>query len=405
MRADIVMARTATALAAWARRTDVLAEDVRQAARVHLGEVRVGAPVAGVDQRQQTRPVRPRLGAEDAGGRPAPVAVPGGVLVGVRPDVVQLGGLVQLGDLADGVVDQPHHVRERVPEEARDTDRHVDARPAQLLRGDRLETGHPARGVVPHRPAAQQRQDLGDVVAPWVRMAEVPHTVRPTDLGHAPVSVRYRCTSESASDCPRPPGSAGTGSPWGRRSRSCVRRQDVDQAAGRRAGGTGRDVTAVQRPQDVPDLVGGPGQPRHDFRAGELQHRHGVRDVPRAPPGPAPGRRRPPSRAPPCPPRSAGRAAPAGRSRRRRCVPAATRPVSSAGTFTAAPGSASRSFSTSPKCSASAALSPGSASACPPHTCEARSTASTRLTRGSPTGPPPRMCRPSRICTSLISHR
>ncbi|RPF32518.1 putative cobaltochelatase [Streptomyces sp. TLI_185] len=36
MRADIVMARTATALAAWAGRTDVLAEDVRQAALLAL---------------------------------------------------------------------------------------------------------------------------------------------------------------------------------------------------------------------------------------------------------------------------------------------------------------------------------------------------------------------------------
>ncbi|MFE2731626.1 putative cobaltochelatase [Streptomyces sp. NPDC059349] len=36
MRADIVMARTATALAAWASRTDVLAEDVRQAALLAL---------------------------------------------------------------------------------------------------------------------------------------------------------------------------------------------------------------------------------------------------------------------------------------------------------------------------------------------------------------------------------
>lgn len=81
------------------------------------------------------------------------------------------------------------------------------------------------------------------------------------------------------------------------------------------------------------------------------------------------------------------------------------RSVSSTGAFTGAPGSASSSFSTSPKCAARQARRPGRAFARPPHTCEARSTASTRFTRGSPTGPPPRMCRPSRICTSLISHR
>ncbi len=38
--------------------------------------------------------------------------------------------------------------------------------------------------------------------SPWVRIADVPQTVRPTDFGYAPVSVRYRWISESASDCP-----------------------------------------------------------------------------------------------------------------------------------------------------------------------------------------------------------
>lgn len=50
MRADIVMARTATALAAWAGRTDVLAEDVRQAALLALptggGAIRSTRPVS-----------------------------------------------------------------------------------------------------------------------------------------------------------------------------------------------------------------------------------------------------------------------------------------------------------------------------------------------------------------------
>lgn len=38
--------------------------------------------------------------------------------------------------------------------------------------------------------------------SPWVRMAEVPQTVSPTDVGYAPVSLRYRWISESASACP-----------------------------------------------------------------------------------------------------------------------------------------------------------------------------------------------------------
>ncbi|MFD7772230.1 putative cobaltochelatase [Streptomyces sp. NPDC059787] len=52
MRADIVMARTATALAAWAGRTDVLAEDVRQAALLALPHRRRRNPfdVPGLDE-------------------------------------------------------------------------------------------------------------------------------------------------------------------------------------------------------------------------------------------------------------------------------------------------------------------------------------------------------------------
>ncbi|MEU2440701.1 putative cobaltochelatase [Streptomyces rubradiris] len=52
MRADIVMARTATALAAWAGRTDVLAEDVRQAALLALPHRRRRAPfdAPGLDE-------------------------------------------------------------------------------------------------------------------------------------------------------------------------------------------------------------------------------------------------------------------------------------------------------------------------------------------------------------------
>ncbi|AXG77190.1 putative cobaltochelatase [Streptomyces paludis] len=52
MRADIVMARTATALAAWAGRTDVLAEDVRQAALLALPHRRRRNPfdAPGIDE-------------------------------------------------------------------------------------------------------------------------------------------------------------------------------------------------------------------------------------------------------------------------------------------------------------------------------------------------------------------
>lgn len=52
MRADIVMARTATALAAWAGRTEVTSEDVRQAALLALPHRRRRNPfdAPGLDQ-------------------------------------------------------------------------------------------------------------------------------------------------------------------------------------------------------------------------------------------------------------------------------------------------------------------------------------------------------------------
>lgn len=60
MRADIVMARTATALAAWAGRTDVLAEDVRQAALLALPHRRRRNPSTHpvLTRTSSTRPFR-----------------------------------------------------------------------------------------------------------------------------------------------------------------------------------------------------------------------------------------------------------------------------------------------------------------------------------------------------------
>src|SRR5262249_36608722 len=85
--------------------------------RVNLGEVGVGAPVAGVDQRQQARAVRSGLGAEDPGGGAAPVAVRDGVGGGGRADVVVGGGFVELCDSSYRIVDEGDDVRERVTEE------------------------------------------------------------------------------------------------------------------------------------------------------------------------------------------------------------------------------------------------------------------------------------------------
>ncbi|MFG2097941.1 putative cobaltochelatase [Streptomyces sp. NPDC048612] len=66
MRADIVMARTATALAAWAGRTDVLEEDVRQAALLALPHRRRRNPfdAPGLDEDKLDRTLE-EFGADD----------------------------------------------------------------------------------------------------------------------------------------------------------------------------------------------------------------------------------------------------------------------------------------------------------------------------------------------------
>ncbi|WP_030748975.1 putative cobaltochelatase [Streptomyces sp. NRRL S-31] len=92
MRADIVMARTATALAAWAGRTDVLAEDVRQAALLALPHRRRRNPfdAPGLDEEKLDETLEqsaggdgegdddPGPGGPGGGGQPQPDAGPSG---------------------------------------------------------------------------------------------------------------------------------------------------------------------------------------------------------------------------------------------------------------------------------------------------------------------------------------
>ena len=90
MRADIVMARTATALAAWAGRTDVLAEDVRQAALLALPHRRRRNPfdAPGLDENkldetleefaEQEQEQEPTQGPEDDDPGPDGPDGPGG---------------------------------------------------------------------------------------------------------------------------------------------------------------------------------------------------------------------------------------------------------------------------------------------------------------------------------------
>ncbi|MEV7318760.1 putative cobaltochelatase [Streptomyces sp. NPDC093970] len=111
MRADIVMARTATALAAWAGRTDVLAEDVRQAALLALPHRRRRNPfdAPGLDEDRLDRTLEEFSGEDEAeaadededpdpdgpgggGGGPAPDdGGPQGGDTGARPEAGEDG--------------------------------------------------------------------------------------------------------------------------------------------------------------------------------------------------------------------------------------------------------------------------------------------------------------------------
>ncbi|MEV6295256.1 putative cobaltochelatase [Streptomyces sp. NPDC051896] len=106
MRADIVMARTATALAAWAGRTDVLAEDVRQAALLALPHRRrrnpFDAPGLDEDKLDETLEQFSGEGESDddpdpdgpggGGGQPAPDSGPqGGGDTAARPEAGEGG--------------------------------------------------------------------------------------------------------------------------------------------------------------------------------------------------------------------------------------------------------------------------------------------------------------------------
>ncbi|GHE88706.1 putative cobaltochelatase [Streptomyces griseoluteus] len=96
MRADIVMARTATALAALDGRSDVLAEDVRQAALLALPHRRRRNPfdAPGLDEDKLDRTLEESAGDDDdpdpdgpgGGGQPSPEEGPQGGDAGAQPE-------------------------------------------------------------------------------------------------------------------------------------------------------------------------------------------------------------------------------------------------------------------------------------------------------------------------------
>ncbi|MET8447137.1 putative cobaltochelatase [Streptomyces sp. NPDC005209] len=116
MRADIVMARTATALAAWAGRTEVLAEDVRQAALLALPHRRRRNPfdAPGLDEDKLDETLEEFGDSADdedpdpdgsgggggGGGQPAPDSGPQGGDTGARPEEGE-GGQPQASGAAE----------------------------------------------------------------------------------------------------------------------------------------------------------------------------------------------------------------------------------------------------------------------------------------------------------------
>lgn len=103
----------------------------------------------------------------------------------VRADIIVLIRLVERGDELDRVIQHGDDVWERVPEEPGNPHGDVDPGPVQLGQRDRSEVDDASRRVVPHRPDPSSA-NTSAMSSPAVRIAEVPHTDRPTDCGHCP---------------------------------------------------------------------------------------------------------------------------------------------------------------------------------------------------------------------------
>ena len=260
--------------------------------------------------------------------------------------------------------------------------------PAQLVQRHDLEAGHPAGRVVPDRPAAEQREHLGDVVALGPHRARAPDGQ--PDRARATRRCRSRCraSSESASATP-------TSQALRRRDRLRVDgvevaagRQHVDQAAGRRAGRAGGDVTARPARAARSPSRRWCGQPRHHLGRGE----RAATPRPRAPRRPSTSATTTGAFAGSQPsvsiPTTSLRASASSRSTRRPRSPPVRPPLPRASPVAAhrRPESSSSSASSRPRARARAARRPGRAPTRRPRPARARSTASTRLTRASPAG-------------------
>ncbi len=87
---------------------------------------------------------------------------------------IVLGALVQRRDGANGGRKERDLAWKNVTEQARNTQRHIDPRPAQHGQRQHLEAADASRGHVPGWPAADQCKRLGEIVAAGAHSRRTP---------------------------------------------------------------------------------------------------------------------------------------------------------------------------------------------------------------------------------------
>ncbi len=204
MRADIVMARTATALAAWAGRTDVLAEDVRQgrAARAAAPAAAQSVRRAGAGRGQ----ARPDARGVLRGRRPGQRSRPGRRRRRRRPRWRWAAGAGRGVEAGDRAAPGPRRVR---------------GRPRPVAVG----SSPPVRGAEPFRTKVLSVPGIGEGAAGRRSRARTEHGR--TTGAHRPrgalTKLHLAATVQAAAPHQRARGRAGRG--------LVVRRDDLRQAA------------------------------------------------------------------------------------------------------------------------------------------------------------------------------
>ena len=231
-------------LAAGRDAVDAAAVGVAAPDGVDLGEVGVVAPVAGVDELQQARAVRAGLGAEDPG----------------RGRVRRPSAWARATKFCSAGSSRTATSRTASSSSARTcgnaSRKKPEMRTVTSMRGrpssSRSIASRPVtrrRRLVPDGADAEQREDLGDVVAGRAHRARAPHgQADAARVGLAvvgAVALEQRLGHRLAG-LPGEPGGDGLGVDG---VEVAAGRQDVDQPAQRRPGRPGGNEAAVQRVQ------------------------------------------------------------------------------------------------------------------------------------------------------------